>query len=135
MTASPGTIYFTTDGLTDPRMIGGGVNPSAAVRTYSGAVPLAGDVTVKARLRTSSGAWSGLIEATFTSATTPGDYDVDGDVDGRDFLVWQQSFAAPAVPPGSGADGNLNGLVDGPDLVVWRDELSLLGQPLCWSTC
>jgi len=48
-----------------------------------------------------------------------GDYDANGDVDGRDFLVWQRSFGSTAVPPGSGADGSGNGTVDALDLTLW----------------
>lgn len=88
MTASPGTIYYTLDGVTDPRLIGGDVNPAAL--TYTGAVPLTGTVTVKARLLSTSGAWSGLVEATFDVQSLIGDFDGDGDVDGRDFLAWQR---------------------------------------------
>lgn len=50
----------------------------------------------------------------------PGDYDTDGDVDGRDFLTWQRTFGAPASPAGSGADGNSNGVIDGGDFAVWK---------------
>jgi hypothetical protein len=113
MTASAGTIYFTTDGVTDPRMIGGAVNPAATA--YSGAVSVNGDLTVKARLRTSAGAWSGLVEATFNVATLPGDFDSDGDVDGRDFLRWQRGQSTP--PQSSG------------DLVDWQNNYGT-GPPL-----
>ncbi|MCA9261699.1 MAG: chitobiase/beta-hexosaminidase C-terminal domain-containing protein, partial [Planctomycetales bacterium] len=76
MLASPGTIYYTLDGETDPRVIGGEVNPSDAVRVYNGAIPLTGDVIVRARLRTDSGQWSGLVEASFSVLPqTQGDYD------------------------------------------------------------
>ncbi len=34
ITAGAGTIYYTTDGVTDPRLIGGAVNPSPAVHVY-----------------------------------------------------------------------------------------------------
>ena len=48
-----------------------------------------------------------------------GDYDEDGDVDGADFLVWQQTLGT-AVPSGPGADGDGNGRVDSFDLAPWR---------------
>lgn len=99
ITVSTGIVYFSTDGITDPRLIDGEVNPAASV--YTGALTLTGDVTVKARLRTSSGAWSGLVEATFNVQGLPGDFDNDGDVDGRDFLTWQRG-GSPA--PLSSAD-------------------------------
>jgi hypothetical protein len=102
-----GTIYYTTDGVTDPRLSGGFINPAASV--YSGAIQLTSDVTVMARVRTSSGVWSGLIEATFdVQQGVTGDFDGDGDVDGRDFLAWQRG-SSPA--PLSNAD-----------LVSWQDN-------------
>jgi subtilisin-like proprotein convertase family protein len=48
-----------------------------------------------------------------------GDYDRDGDVDGNDFLFWQQNLGKVAEPVGSSADGNNNGTVDGGDLAIW----------------
>jgi hypothetical protein len=92
MTASPGTIYYSLDGVTDPRKIGGGVNSAATV--YTGAIPLSGTVTVKARLLSTSGAWSGLVETSFNVQGLTGDFDGDGDVDGRDFLAWQRGESA-----------------------------------------
>lgn len=109
MTASAGTIYFTTDGVTDPRLIGGAPNPAASI--YTGAVSLSGEVTVKARLRTSTGAWSGLVEATFSVASLPGDFDSDGDVDGRDFLTWQRGEST--TPHSSG------------DLTEWQSSYGI----------
>lgn len=106
MTASPGTIYYTIDGVTDPRLIGGGVNPAAT--QYTGTVAITGDVTVRARLLHTSGAWSGLVEATFNVQSLPGDFDGDGDVDGRDFLAWQRG-GSPASLSSS-------------DLVSWQNN-------------
>jgi T5SS/PEP-CTERM-associated repeat protein len=51
-----------------------------------------------------------------------GDYDGDGDVDGRDFLEWQRAFGTIVNPFGSGADGNGDGMVDAADYTVWRDH-------------
>jgi hypothetical protein len=48
------------------------------------------------------------------------DYDEDGVVDGRDFLVWQREFGSAAAPAGSGADGDLSGTIDAGDLAVWQ---------------
>lgn len=49
-----------------------------------------------------------------------GDYDRDGQVDGRDFLAWQRAHGAVVSPSGSGADGDRNGVVDAGDLAVWQ---------------
>jgi hypothetical protein len=60
--------------------------------------------------------------ASTTYGTTPseGDYDGDGDVDGRDFLVWQRTFGSTATPAGSGADGDTSGTIDSGDLNIWQ---------------
>jgi hypothetical protein len=59
------------------------------------------------------------------SASLQGDFDVDGDVDGADFLDWQRQVGS-AVPNGTGADANGDGTVDGLDLAKWSENF---GQP------
>jgi hypothetical protein len=49
----------------------------------------------------------------------PGDFDVDDDVDGNDFLVWQQG-------------GSPNGATAG-DLQLWQDNFPTLGPPVAAS--
>ena len=46
-----------------------------------------------------------------------GDYDFDGNVDGDDFQVWQQSLGSTTEAE---ADGNGNGVVDAADLAIWQ---------------
>jgi hypothetical protein len=62
--------------------------------------------------------------ATMSYGTPPsqGDYDNDGDIDGRDFLFWQRSFGTAAVPAGSGADGDGSGTIDAGDLEIWQNN-------------
>lgn len=62
--------------------------------------------------------------ATMSYGTPPsqGDYDNDGDIDGRDFLAWQRSFGTAAVPAGSGADGDGSGTIDAGDLEIWQNN-------------
>jgi hypothetical protein len=55
------------------------------------------------------------------TAHPPGDYDLDGDVDDDDYLVWQKSFGKVAA--GLPADGNGNGTIDAADYVVWRRNI------------
>jgi hypothetical protein len=55
-----GTIYYTLNG-TDPRAIGGAVQGSA----YAGPIAIGSPLTVKARVRSTSGVWSPLTEADF----------------------------------------------------------------------
>ena len=75
-----------------------------------------------ARLRTPGGQWSGLVEATFSTVTLPGDYNGNGSVEPTDYAVWKSSFG-DTVAAGSGADGNGNGLVDTADYAVLRDNM------------
>jgi ELWxxDGT repeat protein len=49
-----------------------------------------------------------------------GDFDVDGDVDGADFLKWQRQLGDATAPAGSRADANGSGVVDAGDLSHWR---------------
>jgi hypothetical protein len=55
-----------------------------------------------------------------TTATviTPGDFDGDDDVDGADFLVWQQQLGQTGSV--LQADGDRNGLVDADDYALWK---------------
>jgi hypothetical protein len=50
----------------------------------------------------------------------PGDFDIDGDVDGADFVIWQTNFpkAIGATPITGDADND--GDVDGADFVAWQ---------------
>jgi endo-1,4-beta-xylanase len=47
------------------------------------------------------------------------DFDLDGDVDGRDFLTWQRGFGAVDAAFAQG-DANYDGEVDELDLAVWQ---------------
>jgi hypothetical protein len=55
-------------------------------------------------------------------AGTPGDFDLDGDIDGADFLRWQREFGMMVEPVGSGADGDGSGQVDSGDLAIWQQH-------------
>ena len=117
-----GTIYYTTDGVTDPRSIGGGVNPSAAVKQYTGSVPISG--RRRSRPACAPPADSGRASSRRRSTTValPGDYNGNGSVEPTDYTVWKSSFG-DTVAAGSGADGNGNGVVDTADYAVWRDNM------------
>ncbi len=65
LSASAGTIYYTTDG-SDPRSIGGGI----AGLTYSGAISITRPTHVKARARSGS-TWSALAEGTYWNPEIP----------------------------------------------------------------
>ncbi len=119
MYAPVGTIYFTTDGVTDPRDIGGGVNSTATL--YTDPVVISSTTTVMARRYYGDEIWSGLVEATFVVDTIPGDYDGSGTVDAADFTVWKSTYGQTGT--GLAADGNDDGRVDAADYTVWRDNL------------
>jgi hypothetical protein len=55
--------------------------------------------------------------AIYAAGTLPGDYDLDNDVDGRDFLVWQRLFGSTTRTV---ADNSLNGIVEAADLAIWQ---------------
>src|SRR5690606_10607149 len=49
------------------------------------------------------------------------DFDGNGDVNGRDFLVWQRGYGK-ANPTLSDGDANGDGAVDGGDLLLWQEQ-------------
>ena len=55
-----GTIYYTTNG-TDPRAVGGAIQGTA----YTAPLPVASPYTLKARIRSTGGEWSPVIEASY----------------------------------------------------------------------
>ncbi|WP_428308084.1 hypothetical protein [Lacipirellula sp.] len=59
------------------------------------------------------------------SAGLAGDFDLNGVVDGADFLAWQQQFGT-SVTPGTGADADGDGLVDGDDLAIWQGNFGAI---------
>jgi len=63
-TATLGTIFYTTDG-SDPRLVGGAVNPAAISASSGVQIAINGDTVLKARAQNGS-TWSALTEAEFT---------------------------------------------------------------------
>lgn len=122
LTAGAGTIYYTTDGVTDPRLIGGAVNPDSAVSAYNAPITISsGETTVRARLLGPGNQWSGLVEATFIATGLAGDFDSNGLVDAADEAIWRATYGSNADLR---ADANGNGLVDAGDYTIWRDALA-----------
>jgi len=66
LSASEGTIYYTTDG-SDPRAIGGAISGTA----YSAPISISVPTKVKARTRSASGEWSALCEAVYWTDDVP----------------------------------------------------------------
>jgi hypothetical protein len=61
-----------------------------------------------------------LLVGTVEAATA--DFDADSDIDGADFLAWQQGFGIlNEAQPGQG-DANHDGKVNAGDLVVWHEQ-------------
>lgn len=56
------------------------------------------------------------------------DFDGDGDVDGRDFLLWQRGYGISQGAAHGDGDANLDGRVDGQDLAVWQDSYGSSGE-------
>ena len=85
------TVYFTKDG-SDPRLPGGGINPSATVASTT---TINGNTLLRARAL-SGGIWSALNESYFTvTALAPGDvlfseihYNAQGDDDSEFIELW-----------------------------------------------
>ena len=50
------------------------------------------------------------------------DFDDDGDVDGSDFLTWQQGYGTTSGATSEQGDTNGDGAVDGADFLVWQSE-------------
>lgn len=62
-------------------------------------------------------------EATVTFTVTPvtsADFDSNGAVNGRDFLVWQRNFGLTSGATRSQGDADNDGDVDGEDLTTWQ---------------
>jgi hypothetical protein len=58
----------------------------------------------------------------------PGDFDLDGDVDGADFVAWQTSFPTVTLPD-YGADGDGDWDIDGADFVIWQTNFPYTPGP------
>lgn len=62
----------------------------------------------------------GLPDAVINVVATDADFDDDGDVDGRDYLIWQSGYNVGTMHSEGDADGN--DAVDAADLAVWQDQ-------------
>ena len=61
-------------------------------------------------------------EVTLCDKGTTGDLDGDGDVDGADFLTWQQNLGAMGTGTLATGDANDDMNVDAADLTVWQSQ-------------
>jgi autotransporter-associated beta strand protein len=97
ITASLGTIFYTTDGI-DPRNSETG-NPAATATQYSTPFTLATASTVKARARLSDGTWSALLEAAFQPGTLVAEFKPGGTANWNAGINWTN----PPFPNAVGA--------------------------------
>jgi hypothetical protein len=58
----------------------------------------------------------------FQSAAIAGDFDVDGDVDGADFLTWQRGLGITGTATVGQGDANGDMNVNAADLAIWRQN-------------
>lgn len=56
----------------------------------------------------------------FQGPSLPGDFDLDGDVDGAGFSTWQTNFPRTTGASVSMGDADRDGDVDGADFIVWQ---------------
>jgi len=61
--------------------------------------------------------------------TVPGDFNLDGVVDGQDFLIWQRNVGNPNAMYHLG-DANMDGVIDAADLVIWQSNFGFQASPL-----
>jgi hypothetical protein len=59
---------------------------------------------------------------TYTPLADSADFDADGDVDGKDFLVWQRNLGVGAT--NAAGDADYDGVVDAQDLAVGPASLA-----------
>jgi hypothetical protein len=57
---------------------------------------------------------------TYTPLQDSADFNADGDVDGRDFLVWQRGFGTGTTA--QQGDANYDGIVNANDLAIWSAQ-------------
>ncbi|MBN1852313.1 MAG: hypothetical protein JW829_06300 [Pirellulales bacterium] len=60
---------------------------------------------------------------------TPGDFDDDGDVDGDDFLTWQDGFGMTSGAVREDGDANGDGAVNAQDLALWKSNFGTVASP------
>ena len=56
------------------------------------------------------------------AARLAGDFNKDGQVDGDDFLIWQQSFGTESGATPNSGDANGDGAVNGDDFLIWQQQ-------------
>lgn len=61
--------------------------------------------------------------STFDSVPEPdADFDMDNDIDGSDFLIWQRGVGISSGATLGQGDANSNGIIDSEDLSIWEQQ-------------
>lgn len=55
----------------------------------------------------------------------PGDFQLDGDVDAADLMLWKNGYGLAAGATTSNGDADANGSVDGADFLLWQRNLGV----------
>ena len=55
------------------------------------------------------------------------DFDLDGDTDGDDFIIWQNNFPTASGAIGFQGDGNFDGAITGDDFLIWQNQFPSSG--------
>jgi hypothetical protein len=79
-----------------------------------------GSLSFKYRSAANGALFDGTIELVSTGPDP--DFDGDGDVDGRDFLIWQRGFGSTGQTTNSQGDADGSGSVGGDDLAIWAAQ-------------
>ena len=112
--------HFNHDGV-DDGLDADALTAAIAASTNGLAFDLTGDRLVN---RTDRDAWlveAGQINLGPGRAYLLGDANLDGVVDGQDFVIWN-SHKFTAVAAWSRGDFNADGLVDGSDFILWNEN-------------
>jgi hypothetical protein len=62
------------------------------------------------------------------------DFDGDGDVDGRDFLIWQRGYGSAGQTNNSLGDADGNGTVGDEDLTFWQEQYNTVSLNAAFSS-
>jgi hypothetical protein len=105
-------IYYTLDG-SDPRLVGGGISPTAS--EYTGPISLTSDVVIRTRALQSGRLWSAIDEAAFVvrPGPPPGDFNGNGVVNQSDLdLVLGHWGRVARHPPAEWINDLPSGFID-----------------------
>lgn len=149
-----GTLQMELDSLAsfDQLDVSGTLTGGGTLEISLGFTPQAGDSWDLFDFNSATGSWlltppspgaglawdtddlftTGVLSVVSSSLVENADFNDDGMVDGRDFLIWQRGFnAAGGLVDG---DANDNGFVDAEDLAIWENQYGTTGLLVAAST-